>query len=147
MICCDSNPLINHVQAQPLHFEDPNNLELKLKQCQGKCFEFNNVKVDCCFVIHSMPQYSKCYITLNVVSYSMLHYVALHAHCNIMLNIALYCCSNALQLADIVSQQNKQNGTSDKQTDSNEGGTDSETDDESTQAEESCSKGLLQWQR
>ena len=73
--------------------------------------------------------------------------VALYAHCNIMLNAALYCCSNALQLADIVSQQNKQNGTSDKQTDSNEGGTDSETDDESTQAEESCSKGLLQWQR
>ena len=89
MICCDSNPLINHVQAHPLHFEDPNNLKLKLKQCQGKCFECNNVKVDCCFVIHSTPQYSQCYITLNVVSFSMQHYVSLHAHCNIMLNAAL----------------------------------------------------------
>jgi len=55
--------------------------------------------------------------------------------------------SNALQLADFVAQS-KQNGSSDRQTDSNEGGTDSETDDDdSLPAEESCSKGLLQWQR
>lgn len=53
--------------------------------------------------------------------------------------------SAALQLADIVSSNRTQNGTSEKQDDGS--GSDSESDDGSEQAEESCSKGLLQWQR